>query len=462
MSENSNQDRIDQMRQRMANIENRAGSKSMCMAKWTQSTVYLMNGFSHSCHHPAPHKIPLDEIKNNPSALHNTQHKMRQRELMLKGERPPECQYCWNIEDLGEGHISDRVYKSTDESWSYPHLEKVLASREGAKIQPTYLEVAFDHACNMKCMYCTPDISSKWMEESLTFGPYTKTSHQVGSLDNLKAWQKMPIGRSEENPYVEAFWKWWPELYPGLNTFRITGGEPLLSANTWRVLEEIERNPKADLTLAINSNLQVPQKVFDKFVDAYNRVAPLIKSFEVFTSCEAHGAQAEYIRTGMIYESFFSNVREFLRRTGSHSRMNMMIAFNVLSMNSFDLFLRDILAVREEFNPSPAHNRLPMMINYIRWPQFQDVRVAPLDVKRKYFARIKDTVASFAADMGTEKRGQFYLEEMDQIERLGHYMMGEAVDLPRQLKDFTGFYREYDRRRGGNFPALFPELSSLY
>ena len=37
--------------------------------------------------------------------------------------------------------------------------------------------------------------------------------------------------QTEHNPYVEAFWRWWPDLYRDLHTFRITGGEPLLSKN---------------------------------------------------------------------------------------------------------------------------------------------------------------------------------------------------------------------------------------
>ena len=38
----------------------------MCLAKWTQVTIHLQNGHTHSCHHPATHKIPLTELKDNP------------------------------------------------------------------------------------------------------------------------------------------------------------------------------------------------------------------------------------------------------------------------------------------------------------------------------------------------------------------------------------------------------------
>lgn len=69
----------------------------MCLAKWTQVTIHLQNGHTHSCHHPKTHKIKLSELKDNPSALHNTLYKKKQRRKMLSGERPEECDYCWNV-----------------------------------------------------------------------------------------------------------------------------------------------------------------------------------------------------------------------------------------------------------------------------------------------------------------------------------------------------------------------------
>tara|TARA_R100000005_G_C4961493_1_gene177988 strand:+ start:913 stop:1188 length:276 start_codon:yes stop_codon:yes gene_type:complete len=70
-------------------------SPSFCLAKWLQSTIHLQTGMTHSCHHPAPHKIPLNEIKRNPSALHNTMFKKMKRKEMQKGIRPKECGAGW-------------------------------------------------------------------------------------------------------------------------------------------------------------------------------------------------------------------------------------------------------------------------------------------------------------------------------------------------------------------------------
>ena len=52
-------------------------SPSMCLAKWKQVTLHLQTGYTHSCHHPVPHKIPLEEIQIDPSALHNTKFKKK-------------------------------------------------------------------------------------------------------------------------------------------------------------------------------------------------------------------------------------------------------------------------------------------------------------------------------------------------------------------------------------------------
>ena len=462
MSDNKtpNQINVENMQTRMVEIEEKAGSPTMCTAKWLQSTVYLMNGVTHSCHHPAVHKIPISEIKKKPSALHNTEHKIIQRKKMLAGERPAECQYCWNVEDLPGNHMSDRTYKSTDAGWAYPNLEKVLESKEGTDIAPSYLEVAFDNTCNLKCMYCTPDISSKWMEESKQYGEYKGTSNHVGGIEWLKQIDRMPIPNKDYNPYTEAFWQWWPELYQNLHTFRITGGEPLLSKDTWRVLEEIKNNPRPDFTLAINTNMQVPQALLDKFIKYYNEIAPNIKSFDVFTSCEAHGKQADFIRTGLEYDSFMENNRKFLRETGSLSRLNFMITFNIMSLSTFDLFLKDIYDLRAEFNANDSMNRVPMMINYLRWPQFQDVRVAPADVKTQYITKIRDFVTANMRQTSTNPAARFYIEELDQVERLAEYMFEPLSDehMAIQKNDFAYFYTEYERRRNVNLADTFPEL----
>ena len=78
----------------------------------------------------------------------------------------------------------------------------------------------------------------------------------------------------ESNPYETHFWKWWPDLYRDLHTFRITGGEPMLAQDTWKVLDYIidEPNPNRNLNLSINSNLGLEDNMIDKLIGKINRI----------------------------------------------------------------------------------------------------------------------------------------------------------------------------------------------
>ena len=100
-------------------------SPTMCYAKWAQVSMHLTNGMTHSCYHPPTHKIDLEELKANPSALHNTSEKKEQRKDMLQGKRPAGCSYCWRIEDVGGR--SDRVYRS-GEYWAQNAKEDIKAA----------------------------------------------------------------------------------------------------------------------------------------------------------------------------------------------------------------------------------------------------------------------------------------------------------------------------------------------
>lgn len=419
-------------------------SPTLCMAKWLQTTLHLHNGHTHSCHHPQTHQIPLEEIENNPSALHNTEHKKHQRRLMLKGKQPSECNYCWKIENMKKGHLSDRMTKSAS-SWSAPHFEKVMEAKDTGDIKPTYLEVSFDPICNFKCAYCSPEFSSKWGEEIKQFGEYPTT-------------QPLPIERKsipnrEHNPYIEAFWKWFPDIQDTLETFRITGGEPLLSKHTWRVLDMIVDKPNPECKVAINSNLGVPDRHMDRLIEYADKLKGKVKEFNVFTSCEAVGKDAEYIRFGMNYEKFTQNVRRVLVET--HATLTFMITFNNLSVPSFEQFLDYIRELRQE----GYQKRIILSINYINHPRYMCVRILPDEIKKKFTDDMKRYFSDKTAD--SNRLGFFTMEEIEQVMRICNYMFTEDPDLDRNRMNFYRFFTEYDRRRKTNFHDVFPTLSEF-
>merc|ERR1711991_133254 len=66
-------------------------SPTFCFAKWYHANIYFQTGETHSCYHPAPHKIDTAPLLENPSAIHNTAQKKQERAAMMRGDQPAGC-----------------------------------------------------------------------------------------------------------------------------------------------------------------------------------------------------------------------------------------------------------------------------------------------------------------------------------------------------------------------------------
>ena len=450
----SNEYWIEQLKEKRIKINNI--SPSFCSAKWLQTTLYLQNGYNHSCHHPSPHKIPVQEVLDNPAALHNSNFKKQQRIKMLNGERPSECDYCWRIEDQDKDHFSDRHYKTSD-WWAWDKVDLIATSNPTDDVYPTYLEVSFSNACNFACAYCSPEISSTWMKDIEKNGEYPV---QFGShnLDYLKETEKFPYKHSDPNPYVDAFWEWFPEALPHLRVFRITGGEPTMSKDVWKVLDYIYENAQPELSIAINSNLGTDPRLIERLIEAVRKLEGKVKQIEVYTSCESIGQQAEYVRDGIDYGYWYSNVQRVLNETNSN--VAIMTTINMLSLPRFCKFIEDIMELRIEFNKDLAHNRVPLSINYLRFPPHLQCTLLSPVTRISYASDIENLAESWLKYSSPDKFARIYLEEFDQIQRFCEYLR-TTPSAEKYRADFVKFVNEYDGRRDKNFSETFVQFAHL-
>jgi organic radical activating enzyme len=437
----------------------------MCLAKWTQVTMHLQLGHTHSCHHPKTHPIPEREIRRNPSALHNTRYKKQKRREMLEGKRPEECNYCWGIEDNSD-RFSDRTFKSA-EQWSYPHMDEIKKSSWRDDFNPRYVEVAFSNACNFKCSYCAPAFSTKWMEEIKQHGAYPTTDKFNDLSYNIQE-NKMPIPQSEENPYVEAFWKWWPDMYQDLHTFRITGGEPLMSKDTWKVLDYIieQENPNKNLSLAINSNLGIPDKLVDRFIEKIKRITEedKVREFIVFTSVDTWGEQAEYIRNGLVFNKFWDNVNKVLTEC-PRINLTFMSTYNGLSIPNYHKLINGIYQLKETYGSTDRYWNSAAFLDssYLRFPTHQTVQVMPQEWAPKIYEDAQ--LADFLSVPLFDHKYVGYSDiEIQKIKRIYDWMKAPVDEkrLKTQRRNFGHYFRAHDERRGTDFCKVFPEFEEFY
>jgi organic radical activating enzyme len=445
-----------------------------CLAKWTQVTMHLHNGTTHSCHHPEPHKIGLEEIVRNPTALHNSKIKKQARKEMLEDKRPSECQYCWNVEDSSSS-FSDRTFKSA-EPWSEPYFEEIKNSDWRADYNPKYAEVSFSNTCNFKCAYCGPEYSSKWMEEINEHGAYN-LSYEYNGTKRMEERNTKPYRHSDDNPYVNAFWEWFPELYESLDTFRITGGEPLLSKDTWKVLDYVieTENPNKNLKLSINSNLGVNDELIDRLIEKLDLIIKdnRVKELIIYTSCDGYGTQAEYTRFGLDFEKMFSNVDKILTIL-PRVTIVVMSTFNIFSIFSYEQLIKKIHKIKlKHFNTKRYWNSAIILdTSYLRHPPFMSFRILKDYIDVEYFNRwikymkFNSTFRSLnfhktqlKSDIG------FSVQEIEKISRIRDIFITDyETDIrlfDKDKRDFLEFIKEYEKRRGMNCAEYYPELTQF-
>ena len=429
-------------------------SPTFCMAKWHHTTIYLQTGETHSCYHPRPHKIPLTEITIDPSALHNTEQKKLERLEMLNGEKPSGCQYCWNIEALGEDYVSDRKERNSS-IYRPDRFEQIKNGDWNQNINPEYIEVSFGNECNFKCGYCHPKHSSAYYKEIKEFGPYDMVNNHRNDIDWFKVYEE------ETNPYVEAWWRWWPEVSKTLNILRITGGEPLLQQSTWRLLEDLDKNPKPNLEININSNFGIKPILMERLVERVNKLLSekKIKTFKMFTSMDTWGKPAEYIRTGLNLEVWEQNFHIYMSKT--NLPLTFMITFNILTVTNFQDLLEKFLQWRKIYKQQ-SWATVRFDTPYLKEPLQYDMNILPKDKFMPYMYAHLEFIKNNIDDKNVEK---FNSLEYEKFRRVVDYMESTVYSkekLKEGRRDFYNWFTEYDRRRGTDFVSTFPKMIEFY
>jgi organic radical activating enzyme len=432
---------------------------AMCLAKWKQVSLHLPTGLNNSCYHPPLHEIPAELLKDNPSVLHNTPHKKEQRKIMLKQERPGECSYCWTMEDNSK--LSDRHYRS-GEPWAAKDFDFVVNSNGDEDVVPSYVEVNFNHACNLVCSYCSPQFSSSWQQETERYGAYPTSSphNDPGHFTG----RNRPIPVREHNPYVEAFWDWWPTLYPELQHFRMTGGEPLLDKNTYRVFDYVLANPKSDLHLNVTSNFSVDEKSWQKYKGYVKELCEgeQIEHFMQFVSLDSWMEQAEYIRHGLDFGLLWDRVNQFLTDIPGRNSITFIITMNNLAVPGIGKLLSGILGLRKIY--SKTYQRIWFDTPVLRTPTWQSIQLLP----ESYVEQLEIVWAFMMKNIETEEtRFQGFKDyEIARLDRDIAWMRdGQKLDpayLNQNKADFYRFFTEADRRHGTDFLTVFPEMSAWW
>lgn len=402
-----------------------------CRHKWSESAIFLKSGRVFGCHKGSSPDLLTPE---NFHDFHNLENKVRHRQQMLNGEWPDDGG-CWPCRDVEKhGGLSQRQF-ATNTPGMYP---KELDEDENAVIvTPKQIEVFFDNACNLSCIYCTPSLSSKIESEERKFGgPIVKDS-RYDYFPKTSAYKELL-------PY---FLDWLQKNYNSLERIQVLGGETFVQPQFWEFFDIVKtkKNPKLELQLI--SNLIVKKDTLEKFSNDVRECLSQrkLKELSILASVDCLGAEQEYIRYGFDTNTFEENVRYILDKKFITMGLHSCIT---------SLSIRAMPGLARKYKEWSEIGKIGW---YMDLAQPVDHQLNPVYLDYSLFKDSIDETLEILSTIDNEKARHAF----DRVSGFAQQIKNTPNDIDIQKK-MLYYLDNIDQRRGLNWRAIFPWLDQYF
>lgn len=447
------------------NNETPSYEKSLCHLRWGYPNISLTRKEIRTCCKTPFQKVNDDDIKSYGIDLFlNTDYQVNRRFEMMKGERHGDCHQCWQIEDQGatslrgntaNGFIDFAHHRNLFDEFGTTDMNTVteqvnLDSNILRSHKPFMLEVSLGNTCDLKCMYCNHVYSSQWATESLkTF----KISQHIYD----------EVNGAPDSEFIELFWKWVDqEAKFSVERIGIIGGEPLITPEFYpfidRLIETYQDIPHNNTTIWIVTNLNTPENYFNRLLKYLPKLNEKFK-LEILISMESTEDQAEYIRNGLNWKRFESNVRKLFNSTKDNDRVTLgfLPSITALSIPRYKQFLQWVYNISRETGK-------PVMLkqNIVTWPNCHTPFVLTPDFA-DYLTDAIDWLTSVQSDM-PEFNDHFgrWSTYTAFLVNLRDSIKNNTTDQSMLRQQFYTWFKDFDELRGINFVETFPEFKDFY
>jgi hypothetical protein len=240
----------------------------------------------------------------------------------------------------------------------------------------------------------------------------------------------------------------------------MTGGEPLMDKNTYRVFDYVLALPNPDLHLNVTSNFSVETGLFEKYIGYVKQLCNTqIEHFMQYVSLDSGiDKHAEYIRHGMNYDRVMSYSHHFLAEIPYRNSLTFIITMNNLSVLGLQPLLERILEMRREY--STTYQRVWFDTPLLRQPAWQSLQILPPS-----YADILERTADWMElnlETAADPFHGFKDYEVQRLRRDIAWMRSGTDCVEEKKADFYRFFSEHDRRRGTVFLRAFPQMASWW
>lgn len=308
----------------------------------------------------------------------------------MSGERITGCIRCYEEEDSGKKSLRQR------------YNENKYLEVDPSNPQLTWLELSISNECNLKCRMCDSKYSNKWYEEELAlFGK----AHKTKKIDITQIY----------------------DIIPTLKHLKITGGEPFVTPDHWKLLRHIVKSGYAkNIYLNYSTNCTVNLK--GEYLDILRE----FKYVEITVSLDSiDKGELEYLRYPSKYEDVLENILEYKSYGFKIQARPTVTLLNVIHLPETLSWL--------------SSNEIKFNATHLTYPSRMSIICLPTEYKN--IVKTKYESYSYICE-----------ESKKQCEYILNYMINNSSD---SFEEFVRVNEYLDKNREQSLKKINPELYKL-
>lgn len=393
--------------------------KNFCVSPWIHLHTWPNNQVYPCCMTPMEHPVG-DLQKDDLKTIWNSEKMKDLRLTFLKDERPSTCSRCYQMEDLGQRSVRNKLNDDFKD-----HIQKAEFTKEDGTFDEfnlVYWDFRFNNICNFRCRTCGPQLSSGWYEDTKKM--YGKLPLDVKVIkNNADTWEE-----------VEPLFDIVEEIY-------FAGGEPLIMEEHYRILKKLDEMKRYDVRLRYNTNFSQLKYKSLNVVEMW----PKFDSVHLSISLDGGGTKGEYIRKNMVWDDILTNREKFKPMP---SNIYFYINFTLSVMNSFHVVDFHRECIETGFIETPDHFRL----NILQFPMHFRLQILSEKIKQQLVKLYEDHIEYL-------KTFKYSRSMINDFQTAINYI--NAEDHQDQIPQFKHIVDKVDVLRKENFEDVFPELKIL-
>jgi len=424
-------------------------SKTFCVLPWIHMATFPDGAAPVCCVAKTPDREEINLNNLTTSEIVNSGYFKSVRREMLQGKVPEPCQFCFKEEENGVDSYRINQNKVWFDRLTREYIDEIVSKTEDDGSIPFNLyslDLRLGNVCNLKCIMCQPQDSSKWLKDNEHLAKVTKLGTDIGGAatvfqDKAKFYNRENYEWYKKDSFKDAV----IEQSSNLRHIIIAGGEPLLIKEQKELIQRLVASGNApNITIAYHTN----GTIYDKdLLELWKH----FKKINIYFSLDSYKEINKYLRYPSYFDLIEKNLQLFDQNSPDNVDMDILATVSNMSIWYVPEFVEWV--VDQNFEKICYKDSLDFSVGWIfngivHYPEFLSPKVLPAEVKKAITFKLLKHIDE-------------YKDNMVFANLKGYVDMMNSEDLSHRLPELKEYLINLDELRDTNYKETFKEMLDL-